>query len=179
MGVTNSGSALLVIDVQRDVVSNAHRRDEVVATIASLVDRARSEQVPVIWVQHADEELPAHTDGWQIVPELQVGDGELVVHKSHRDSFDGTTLATELERGSIKRLIVTGAQTDFCVRWTLHGAMVRGYDTVLVGDAHTTDDGGPDLPTAAQLISHTNSYWETNGSEGQSAQTADAADVTF
>lgn len=177
--MTTLRSALLVIDVQNDVVRNAHRRDEVVATIASLVDRARSEEVPVIWVQHADEELPAQTEGWQIVPELVVADGELVVHKSHRDSFDGTNLESELEQRSIKRLVVTGAQTDFCVRWTLHGAMVRGYDTLLVGDAHTTDDGGPDLPSAAHLISHTNSFWHTSGSAGQSAQTTDAATVSF
>ena len=78
-----SQTALLVIDVQNDVVVNAHARDAVVGTIASLVDRARAESVPVIWVQHADEDLPEGSAGWEIVPELPVAEGEPVVHKQH------------------------------------------------------------------------------------------------
>ena len=51
-------TALVVVDVQNGVVGNAHDRDAVVANIASLVSRARAEQVPVVWVQHSSEELP-------------------------------------------------------------------------------------------------------------------------
>lgn len=174
-----STSALLVIDVQNDVVVNAYRRNEVVSTIASLVDRARAEDVPVIWIQHADDELPANTPGWQIVDELPVATGEPVIHKHHRDSFDGTTLSEELERLDVQHLVVAGTQTDFCVRWTLHGAQVRGFETTLVSDGHTTDDSTPDLPTAAQLIAHTNEYWNTQSSAGATAQTVAAADLTF
>ena len=175
----SSSSALLVIDVQNDVVVNGHNRDGVVATIAGLVDRARNEGVPVIWVQHADDELPADTPGWEIVPELPVAEGEPIVHKNHRDSFDGTTLSDELAARNIDRLVVTGAQTDFCVRWTLHGAQMRGFDTVLVSDAHTTDDGDADIPTAAQLIEHTNRYWRHATSAGGTGSVAAAADVDF
>lgn len=172
-------SALLVIDVQNDVVANAHQRDEVVGTISTLVDRARTEDVPVIWVQHADDELPAETEGWQIVPELPVGDGELIVHKSQRDSFDGTTLSDDLSRLDVDRLVITGAQTDFCVRWTLHGAQARGYATTLVSDAHTTDDGDADIPTAAQLIEHTNRYWRNDSTDGGRGDVATADTVVF
>ena len=174
-----SRSALLVIDVQNDVVANAHARDEVIGTIATLVTRARSERVPVVWVQHSDDDLRANTDGWQIVPELPVADGEPVVHKCHRDSFDGTSLGDVLAELDVDRLVVTGAQTDFCVRWTLHGAQVRGFDTVLVRDGHTTDDGDAGLPTAAQLIEHTNRYWQNSSASGQSNQVSAAAEVTF
>ncbi|NNC78752.1 MAG: isochorismatase family protein [Acidimicrobiales bacterium] len=177
--MAESNSALLVIDVQNDVVVNAHRRDDVVGRIASLVARARAEDVPVIWVQHSDDELPADTPGWQIVPELPVAVGEPIIHKHHRDSFDGTSLATELERLGVDRLVITGSQTDFCVRWTLHGAQTRGYHTTLVTDAHTTDDGDADIPTAAQLIEHTNRYWRTQSHGGHTADTAAAVDVTF
>lgn len=172
-------SALLVIDVQNDVVVNAHDRDAVVGTIAGLVERARAEDVPVVWVQHADEGLVDGTPGWEIVPELPVADGEHVVHKHHRDSFDGTTLGGELERLGVDRLVVTGAQTDFCVRWTLHGAQARGFETVLVGDGHTTDDGDAAIPTAAQLIEHTNRYWKNQSSTGRTHDVVSAADVTF
>jgi nicotinamidase-related amidase len=174
-----SRSALLVIDVQNDVVANAHHRDEVVGTIASLVDRARAEDVPVIWVQHADDELPADTPGWEIVRELVVAAEETVIHKHHRDSFDGTPLQAELEQLGVDRVVVTGSQTDFCVRWTLHGAQTRGYHSTLVSDGHTTDDGGGELPTAAQLIAHTNQYWNTESDSGHRADTAAAADVVF
>lgn len=169
----------MVIDVQNDVVANAHRRDEVVGAIAGLVERARAEQVPVIWVQHSDDELPADTPGWEIVPALVPADGEPIIHKHVRDSFDGTTLADELAQREVDRLVITGAQTDFCVRWTLHGAQARGFETTLVSDAHTTDDGDADIPTAAQLIEHTNRYWRNDSADGRRADVADASAVVF
>ena len=172
-------SALMVIDVQNDVAVNAYRRDEVVGTIAALVDRARAEHVPVIWVQHADDELPADTPGWEIVPELVPAEGEPVIHKQVRDSFDGTTLADELAQLGTERLVITGAQTDFCVRWTLHGAQARGFETTLVSDAHTTDDGDADIPSAAQLIEHTNRYWRNDSADGRRADVAEASAVIF
>ena len=50
-------TALLVVDVQVGVVHGAHERDVVVNNVASLVERARSEGVPVVWVQHSGEDL--------------------------------------------------------------------------------------------------------------------------
>lgn len=173
-------TALLVIDVQNDVVANAHDRDGVVANIAALVDQARGADVPVVWVQHADEELVPDTEGWAYVPELAQHDSEPVVHKEHGDSFEGTTLEHELEQLGVGRLIVAGAQTDACIRSTLHGAFARGYDTFLVGDAHTTDDRGhPDLPTAPQVIAHTNLYWKYQSAPDRRAGVVATTEVTF
>ena len=62
-----SKTALLIVDVQRDVVANAHDRDGVIANINTLVDQARDRGVPVVWVQHADDELVEGSDGWQYV----------------------------------------------------------------------------------------------------------------
>ncbi len=153
-------TALLVIDVQNDVVEAAFERDAVVSNINQLVSNARSEHVPVIWVQHDDEELPAETHGWQIVPELVPDPDELIIRKNYRDSFDATDLEAELGKRDVGRLIVTGAQTDYCVRWTLQGALSRGYDTVLASDAHTTDvTAGTGMPKGEEIISHTNSVW--------------------
>ena len=63
-------SALLVVDVQSAVVDGAYRRDDVVANIAALVDRARRERVPVVWVRHHDETanatLLARTNSWYV-----------------------------------------------------------------------------------------------------------------
>src|SRR5438270_30583 len=133
-------TALLVIDVQKGVVHGAHQRDAVVANVSSLVDRARSEGVPVVWIQHSDEDLARGSDKWRIVPELTPGEAEPLVEKNYGDSFEATTLETVLSGLGVGRLIVVGAQTDMCVRSTLHGAFVRGYDATLVKDAHTTED---------------------------------------
>src|SRR5579884_1008513 len=133
-------TALLVIDVQNDVVRTAHNRDGVVATIAGLVDKARADGVPVVWVQHSDDELRRDTEGWDYVPELVRNPDEPLVHKNYGDSFEATDLEDVLAERQVGRLVVAGAQTDACIRSTLHGAIVRGYDATLVADAHTTID---------------------------------------
>ena len=173
-------TALVVVDVQNDVVANAHQRDEIVANIAALVDRARAQHVPVIWVQHADGNLVPGTDGWQYVPELHRLDTEPLVHKTYGDSFEDTTLESELAARGVGRLVVTGAQTDACIRATLHGAFTRGYDTLLVSDAHTTEDFSEyGLPPADKVIAHTNMYWTWQTGPGRVAGVVGTADVDF
>ena len=63
-------SALLVIDVQNGVVLNAFEKDAVVVQINKAIDSARANDLPVIWVQHSEEEMPIGSDFWQIIPEL-------------------------------------------------------------------------------------------------------------
>ncbi len=173
-------TALLVVDVQNDVVANAHQRDEVIANITTLIDKARAEQVPVIWVQHSDDDLPQNSDGWQYVPELQRQESEPLVHKKYGDSFEDTTLEAELAQRGVGRLVVTGAQTDACIRATIHGAFTRGYDTLLASDAHTTEDLSEyGLPPADKVIAHTNMYWSWQAAPGRTARVVETADVTF
>jgi nicotinamidase-related amidase len=173
-------TAVVVVDVQNGVVEGAHRRDEVIANINDLVGRARAAAVPVVWVQHQSEELPEGSDRWQYVPELQMGDGEPVVHKRYGDSFEDTTLEQELAARGVGRLIVAGAQTDACVRSTLHGAFTRGYDATLVGDAHTTEDLTEwGAPPVEQVIAHTNLYWSWQAAPGRTAAVVPAAAVDF
>ena len=173
-------TAVVVVDVQNGVVDNAVRRDEVLDNIGTLVDRARAEDVPVIWVQHSSDELVPDTDPWQLAPGADPGDGEPIVHKRYGDSFEDTTLETELAQRGVGRVLVAGAQTDACVRATLHGAFVRGYDTVLVGDAHTTEDFTEfGLPPADKVIEHTNTYWTWQDGPGRTASVVDTAEVRF
>src|SRR5258708_5744205 len=108
-------TALLVVDVQTGVVAGNHARDAVVANVASLVEKARREQVPVVWVQHSDEHTARGSDGWRIVPELTPGDAEPLVEKHYGDSFEATTLETVLSSLGVGRLVVVGAQTDACI----------------------------------------------------------------
>jgi nicotinamidase-related amidase len=112
----------------------------VIANIQTLVGKARAEDVPVLWLQHSDDELPRDSEAWEYVPELERLDTEPLVHKSYGDSFEATNLERLLAERSVGRLMVTGAQTEECIRATLHGALVRGCDATLVSDAHTTED---------------------------------------
>jgi nicotinamidase-related amidase len=173
-------TALLVIDVQNGVVEGNNERDAVVANVASLVDKARDEQVPVVWVQHNDDDLVRETDEWRIVPELEPDAAEPLVEKNYGDSFAGTTLEDVLSDLAVGRLVVVGAQTDACVRSTLHGALVRGYDATLVSDAHTTEDQTSwGAPPPEQVIKHTNLYWTYEEAPGRKGGTVATKDVDF
>ena len=173
-------TALLVVDVQTGVVGGAHARDAVVTNVGSLVDKARREQVPVVWVQHSDEGLVRGSDGWRIVPELTPTDAEPLVEKSYGDSFEDTALETVLAGLEVGRLVVAGAQTDACIRSTLHGAFARGYDATLVSDAHTTEDRTAwGAPPPEQVIAHTNLYWTYQTAPGRKAGTVETKDVDF
>jgi nicotinamidase-related amidase len=166
-------TALLVIDVQNKVVEGAHARDRVVATIANLVEQARDRAVPVVWVQHSSaDRLPQGSEGWQYVPELSIGPGEPVVHKQYGDSFEATDLEDVLAGLGVGRLLVTGAQSDMCIRSTLHGAITRGYDATLISDAHTAKDlSAHGAPTPDLVIAHTNIYWDEHSAPGREAGT--------
>jgi len=173
-------TALIVIDVQNGVVDGTPKRDDVVENINSLVGQARAQDVPVIWVQHNDDGLPRGSADWDLVPELARGDSEPLVHKNFGDSFEATDLESVLAERGVGRLFVTGADSDICIRSTLHGAMVRGYDVTLVGDAHTTSDKTEwGAPPPEQVITHTNLYWKYHSAPGRTAGTVSTAEVTF
>jgi nicotinamidase-related amidase len=173
-------SALLVIDVQNGVVGGAHERDAVVANIGTLVDKARQDRIPVVWVQHNDEQLAKGSDEWQIVPELTPDAGEPLVEKQYPDSFEETTLESALSGLGVGRLVVVGASTDECIRATLHGAVVRGYDASLVSDAHTTEDNSAwGAPPPEQVIAFTNLYWGSHRAPGRTAGTVTTKEVDF
>lgn len=173
-------SALLVIDVQNGVVEGAPRRGEVIANINTLVSKARANDVPVIWVQHADDELQRGSEVWEYVPELVRHDAEPLVHKGYGDSFENTELEALLAERGVGRVVITGAQSDACVRNTLHGAFVRGYDVTLVSDAHTTQDLSEyGAPPPEQVIAHTNLYWQWQAAPGRRGETVDTASVSF
>jgi len=173
-------TALLVVDVQNGIVGEAHDRDAVVANVATLVDKARSAGVDVVWVQHNSEELVADSEQWQFVPELSRDAAEPLVQKQYPDSFEDTDLESVLAEHGVGRLFVSGAQTDECIRSTLHGAIARGYDAVLVSDAHTTEDlSSYGAPPPDKVIAHTNLYWKYHRAPGRDAGTVETAEVDF
>lgn len=173
-------TALLVIDVQNGVVKGNHDRDAVVARIGALVQKARTAGTPVVWVQHTSDQLPHGSTAWEYVPELTLLATEPVVHKRFGDAFEDTNLEEVLAGAGAGHLVVAGAQSDACIRSTIHGAVVRGYDVTLVSDAHTTEDMTAwGAPPPEQVISHTNLYWQFSSAPGRTAGVKAAAEVTF
>jgi nicotinamidase-related amidase len=178
--VNRPRTALLVIDVQTGVVAGAYDRDNVIANIGTLVGKARAADVDVIWVQHNSDDLPVGSESWQYVPELVRLESEALVQKAYGDSFEETDLESVLAARGVGRLLVAGAQTDECIRSTLHGAIARGYDATLIGDAHTTEDlSSYGAPPPDKVIAHTNLYWHGHKAPGRTAGTVSTADVDF
>ena len=175
-----SGSALLVIDVQNNVVDDAWHRDEIVKNINSVVEKARAGNTEVIWIQHSSEHLPIGSEGWEFVPELKPLESEPIVRKLYRSSFEDTELESLLDKLGVSHLYITGAQTNNCVRHTSHAALERGYDITLIKDAHTTSDvkwRSFDIH-ASEVIDDLNlSFMEYDlpGRKATTATTADAA----
>jgi nicotinamidase-related amidase len=173
-------TALLVIDVQNGVVDGSYERDSVVKNVGRLVEKARQEDVPVVWVQHINDHLVQGGESWQIVPELSPDSAEPHIDKRYGDSFEDTSLETVLSGLGVGHLVVVGAQTDACVRSTLHGALVRGYDATLVSDAHTTEDLTDwGAPPPAQVVAHTNLYWADTDAPGRTAAAVPTTEVDF
>jgi len=176
-----SGTALLVIDLQNDVVASCFDVDGVLERTRALIAAARDAGAPVIYVQHEEPGMPRHSPGWELAAGLDPQQGDVHVYKAYRDSFAATDLARELDNLAVDRLVVAGAQTDYCVRTTAHRAAVEGYDVVLVSDCHTTEDGtfdGVDV-TAAQIIAHTNANIGSLRYPGQTFSAVKQAAVDF
>lgn len=175
------GTALLVIDLQRDVVAPCFDRDGVIVRTSALIVRARRAQVPVIFVQHEDPELPRESPGWELVGSLDARPADVRIHKSYRDAFAQTALAAELARLGVGRLVLAGAQSDYCVRTTAQRAAIAGYDVVLVSDCHTTMDtvfGGVAV-TGEQIVAHTNQYFSNLTYPGRQFGIATHRDVAL
>lgn len=174
-------TALLVVDVQREVVDEVASRDEVVPVIAELVSSARAAGRPVVWVQHADEDLPRGSAGWRFVPELEPRGGEPVVQKRFRSAFADTGLAGVLRDLGVTRLAVTGAQSAFCVDMAGKHALAEGFDVALVSDGHCNGD----LDTAEGSVPDsviralTNRAWQSLRHPGRRVEVVDAASLQW
>jgi len=173
-------SALIVVDVQVGVVAEAWERDQILARIGEVVDKARHHGTPVVWVRHSDENLKCGSENWQIVPELVPLDGDAIVEKHYGDSFEDTDLSAVLMKHQVGQVVVCGAQSDACVISTCFGAFVRGYDVTLVGDAHTAQDWSAyGAPGPDQVVNMINMIWQYRDAPGRTAAVTSTATVRF
>ena len=135
---TGNRSVLLVVDFQVGVVKEAWDAARIGANVVHVVERARDQGVPVLWVQHEDDDMPRGSPGWQLAPGLEPAQDELRVCKRHNSAFEETPLEPELARLGATHIVLAGAMTNWCIRSAAYAALERGYDLTLVDDAHTT-----------------------------------------
>jgi nicotinamidase-related amidase len=177
-----SRSVLLVVDVQVGVVRSAWEAPRVVANVALAVERARAEGVPVVWVQHSDDDLVRGSPDWQWAPGLQPAAGDPLIHKHFNSSFEQTALEDELARLGATHLVLAGAASNWCIRATAYGALERGYDLTLLKDAHTTEtmqmDNGTTIE-AARIVDELNIAMTWVSYPGRRNGTALAHEVQF
>jgi len=172
-------SSLLVIDVQIAIVEGAWREDEVLTAITDLQRRARAASAPVIFLQHNHSKFAPMMKGattWAIHPRVAPLTGELVIEKNASDGFWDTPLQSELDRLDVRRLVVSGLQTEFCIDATCRAALSRGFDVVLAADAHTTGDA---VMPAETTIRHHNYALANLAHPNRAIRVRNSADIQF
>jgi nicotinamidase-related amidase len=157
-------TALLVIDMQAGLFTSQtprHDAEGVVSRINSLARTVRESGGTVIFIQHegpTGDAFERGVPGWELLTSLDREPSDLIVCKSACDSFYASELTSVLEQRGVRRLLVTGCATDFCVDTTVRAAMSRDYEIVVVSDGHTTADR-PHV-SAVSLIRHHNWLWQ-------------------
>lgn len=165
--------ALLIIDMQNAFLDGDHLPFDghaVGQRINLLAAAARQAQIPVIWVQHEDDDqLRRESTAWQIHRDLEVHDADVRLRKTTPDAFLDTGLAERLQERQVDTLVVCGMQTEFCVDTTCRRALALGWPVLLAQDAHTTS--GNAVLTAEQVIAHHNATLTAMTSFGPRVQT--------
>ena len=173
MPPTPHRAALLVIDMQDDMMPIMHRPDRTVGAIAGLSLRARASNVPVITIRQQG--------CGDALPELAPRNGEPVVTKTSADAFLDTDLDETLIRLGVTEVLVTGFATENCVETTARQALSHGYDLVLVADGHTTSvrSQPTDFALPDQSIAHHNEIYRHIDFPDRSVRVLPAIEIDF
>jgi nicotinamidase-related amidase len=178
-GEAMTRSALLIIDVQVAIVDGAYRAEAMLDVLGALSEKARAAGSPVIYLQHNSARYAPMAKGapaWEIHPAVAPRADDLVVHKTASDGFCGTELQDELARLGVKRLVIGGLQTEFCVDATCRAALSRGFEVTLAGDGHSTGDA---VTPAKTTIAHHNYALGNLAHPDRTIQVQPGADVVF
>lgn len=184
MATVRSGgqTALLIIDFQAGVIQDIWQKSRIISKVQHLVHTARQQDVPVIWIQHSDPEMPSGSPAWQWLPEIGPEAEETVVSKQFNSSFEQTELENELAKRAVSHLVLAGALTNWCLRSTAYAALERGYDVTLVADAHSTNptelESGRRIE-AESIVSELNDTFTWLSYPGRSTQVINTEAVRF
>lgn len=174
--------ALILIDVQKGLIEGFEEDwSDVLPVINGLGSRARDRGVPVVLVQHcgSTQAHPLHRTqpGWALDPAVDQRSGDLRVEKRWSDAFRDTDLDAMLREASVTRVVLVGAQTEYCVDTTARRALSLGYDVDLVADGHTTSGNG--LLSRDQIIEHHNQTLTNLAVEGVELRAPRSGVVNF
>lgn len=173
-------TALLVVDVQRglfDAEPRPFEADAVIARINALTAKARTADVPVVFVQHESAALPVGSDAWRFVAALHVESRDAVVRKATPDAFLRTELQDLLTSWQVDHLVICGYACEFCIDTTTRCAAALGYGVTLAADAHTTHD--KPHATAAAIRAHENATLSDLTSFGPVIAAVPSAAIAF
>ena len=175
-------TAVLVVDMQRALCQGPEEAwdiERVIENVNETARRARTFGAPVIMIQHEEDSGPLAYggEGWQIDGRVATDPSDLRLAKRTCDSFHGTQLHPFLEQRGVRRLVVCGLQTDFCIDTTVRRALGLGYDVTLVADAHSTIDNG--VLTPPLIVEHHNKVLGSLHSFGRRIDVTPAAEVSM
>lgn len=152
--------ALLIIDLQKGVCFD----DATLYHLDSLIDRVnqriadyRKANLPIIFIQHEDEDLMKNTESWQLHPDLTSEASDYFIGKTHANSFYHTDLQETLRNEAIDTLEIWGAQTQYCVDTTVKFAHGLGYRILMEKGGSTTMDNA--FMTAEKTIAFYEDIW--------------------
>lgn len=144
----NAQTALILIDVQLnmfDPKNPVHDAPVFLERFKKLLWLSRASGTQVVFIQNnggvGDPDEP-RTEGWLLHPELEIGPSDILIHKNQPDGFQGTSLEAKLNQLGIKKLIIAGLQSEYCVSANCQKAVEQGFEVILVADAHSTYDSG-------------------------------------
>ena len=183
-------AALLIVDAQVGVDDLAHwggatgRRNNPDAEkhLRRLLERWRTVGRRVAFTLHDSWEqgspLKRSLPTGASKPGLEARRGEIVVVKHVNGGFFGTDLEIQLRRAGVRRLVVGGFFTNFCVETTVRTAGNIGFDTYLCHDAcATTNRIGPDGVDHDPHIVHQLAVATMHGEFCTALRTDDALDL--
>jgi nicotinamidase/pyrazinamidase len=160
--------ALLVVDVQRDFLPGGalgiRGGDRVIPALNRYIALAHDRGIPVFATRdwhppdhcsfHAQggpwpEHCVANTPGAALSPQLDLPKKATIVDKAtHPDqeaysTFGGTGLAERLREAGVRRVLIGGLATDYCVRYSTLDALAAGFEVAVLGDAICAVDVQP------------------------------------
>jgi nicotinamidase-related amidase len=139
-----SQSALLVIDAQDSFKTGArwNRRSNPAfeKNVAALIDAYRTARLPVVFFLHTDKDegFARDSPSFKLMDFLKPLADEPVMVKNTRNCFTSTTLQPYLLEKGIRRLTITGIQTEQCCETTARIAADLGYAVDFVTEATMT-----------------------------------------
>lgn len=152
--------ALLVIDMQNGVcLDKIFNLNSVIININNRIEYFRDHNLPIIFIQHNDQDLQPESDDWEIMKSIEYVKGkDIVVQKIHADSFYKTNLKSKLDQLKVDELEITGAQVEYCVDTTIRVAHNLKYKITMHKGTVTTFDN--EFLPASKMIDYYYKMWD-------------------